>query len=190
MNLTALAQRIRATRLERGLTLEEVAAQAGLTRGWLSKVENFRVTPSLPALDAICQAMAVPLAELFEGLDEHPPVVILRKQERPQIRRDSPLSELVYEPLAEARPARNMDPFVITVPPTDTRPPLTHAGEEFVYLLEGAMTLEYGEESHILAPGDTAYFNGETPHRFVCKSTQPARALVVYHGLGATRADL
>ncbi len=61
MNLVELAQRIKARRLDRRLTIEDVAAQAGLTRSWLSKVENFRVTPSLPALGKI--AFGVSLLE-------------------------------------------------------------------------------------------------------------------------------
>jgi len=65
-------------RTQRGLTLEEVASRAGLTRGWLSKVENFRVTPSLPALFQIAQALQVPLSDLFEGLETRPPLVVVR----------------------------------------------------------------------------------------------------------------
>ena len=59
MNLVELAQRIKSRRLDQRLTIEEVAAQAGLTRSWLSKVENFRVTPSLPALGGIAKALGV-----------------------------------------------------------------------------------------------------------------------------------
>ena len=79
MNLVELAQRLKRARLERGLTLEDVASRAGLTRGWLSKVENFRVTPSLPALSAICNALGLELSELFSGIEGSPPVVVTRR---------------------------------------------------------------------------------------------------------------
>jgi transcriptional regulator with XRE-family HTH domain len=72
INMIELAQRLKRIRIQREYTLEDVASRAGLTRGWLSKVENFRVTPSLPALANIAGVLGVSLSELFEGLDSPP----------------------------------------------------------------------------------------------------------------------
>ncbi len=88
MNLVQLAQRIRALRGERNLTLEQVAERANLTKSVLSKVENFRVTPSLPALSKIAEALGVTVAELVDGLDEKPRMIVVRKDERLQVERD------------------------------------------------------------------------------------------------------
>ncbi len=56
LNLVELATRIKAKRREKNLTIAEVAASAEQTTSWLSKVENFRLTPSLPALARIAVA--------------------------------------------------------------------------------------------------------------------------------------
>ena len=72
MNLIQLSQRLRNLRVARGYTLEQVSEMTGLTRGVLSKVENFRVTPSLATLTKIASAFGVSMSELFEGLDEKP----------------------------------------------------------------------------------------------------------------------
>ncbi len=183
MNLVELAQRLKRLRTERSLTLEQVASEAGLTRGWLSKVENFRVTPSLPALSSIAQALGVSLAELFEGLDSRPPIVVVRKSERHQIKRDEDVSHYHYESLAHTRPARRMDPFILTIDPGDDRPALGHGGEEFMMVLTGTVELEYGDTSHTLRSGDSAYFDGATPHRVLNPGKSPAQALIVYHGM-------
>ena len=82
MNLVELAQRIKQLRVQQNLTLEEVAQGSGLTRSWLSKVENFRVTPSLPALGRIAQSLGVSVATLVEGLDLKPKLVCVRADER------------------------------------------------------------------------------------------------------------
>ena len=82
MNLVELAQRIRKHRLDRRLTLEDVATRSGLTRSWLSKVENFRITPSLPALSQIASALSVTVAELVAGLDAKPTLIKVAKDER------------------------------------------------------------------------------------------------------------
>ena len=108
MNLVELAQRIRTLRLDRRLTLEEVASHTGLTRSWLSEVENFRVTPSLPAL----ALLGLTTVELVEGLDEKPQLVIVRKNDRQIVERDkSSKNTPIYESLAHKRPNRAMDPF-------------------------------------------------------------------------------
>ena len=130
MNLVELAQRIKARRLEQRLTLEEVAARAGLTRSWLSKVENFRVTPSLPALAKIANGLGVSVSQLVEGLDEKPQLVVIRDDERTVVQRDeSRANTSVYESLAHKRANREMDPFLIPIPGGVARePPLAHPG--------------------------------------------------------------
>lgn len=183
MNLVELAQRLKKLRKDRGLTLEQVASQAGLTRGWLSKVENFRVTPSVTALASICDTLGVSMSELFSGLEASPPIVVVPRGQGHIITRDEDVSELVYESLARGRPARRMDPFLVSVPPSDHRPALSHAGEEFMHVLSGRVDLEYAEASHSLGPGDSAYFDGRQPHRLVCRSGQAAKVLIVYQGV-------
>lgn len=117
MNLVELAQRIRKHRLDKRLTLEDVATRSGLTRSWLSKVENFRITPSLPALGQIASALSVTVAELVEGLDAKPTLIKVAKDERKIVDRDkSETNTAVYESLAHKRPNRSMDPFLLTIP--------------------------------------------------------------------------
>ncbi|NEQ51184.1 MAG: cupin domain-containing protein [Leptolyngbya sp. SIO3F4] len=184
MNLIELAANLKATRLDKGMTLEDVASRAGLTRSWLSKVENFRVTPSLPALASISQALGVTLSELFEGIDAQPAFVVTRKGEGQEIRRDEDISNLAYESLAHGRPSRNMDPFVITVPKGTKRPQLSHGGEEFVYILDGAIEFSFADERIKLSKGDSAYLNGSVPHTVRCTSPKAAKLLTVYYGIG------
>jgi transcriptional regulator with XRE-family HTH domain len=183
MNLVELAQRIKARRLAKRLTLEEVAARTGLTRSWLSKVENFRVTPSLPALGQIAAALEVPVAELFKGLEQRPRLVIVRRSERQVIQRDKPRSHIRYESLAFKRPDRKMDPFLLTVPPDETkRPAMPHEGEEFLLVIAGKVDFEYDGELYKLAPGDSLYFDASAKHRLVNGYKKPAEVLCVFLG--------
>ena len=96
MNLVELSQRIKQRRLELGLSLEDAASAAGQTRSWLSRVENFRITPSLPALARVTEALGISLASLLEGLDSRPQVVVTRKGERRSIQRDPKHSNIQY----------------------------------------------------------------------------------------------
>jgi transcriptional regulator with XRE-family HTH domain len=181
MNLVELAQRIKALRLERKMTLEQVASSTGLTRSWLSKVENFRVTPSLPALGRIAETLGVSLAKLVEGLDQKLELVLVRRDERKVVERDRPSSRIVYEALAHKRSSRTMNPFFLTVPSGVARPEaLGHEGEEFLMVLEGEVDFEFGDTTYHLAPGDSIYFDAGVKHRLVNPNHFPAKVVCVF----------
>ncbi len=185
MNLVELAQRIKARRRERNLTLEQVASRTGLTRSVLSKVENFRVTPSLPALGKIALALGTSVSELTEGLDERPHLVIVRQGEGVKVERDQPESRIVYESLAHDRYGKSMEPLLLRVPAgTARKEALKHDGEEFLYVLSGRVELEYGGEVHPLHSGDSAYFDGRVEHRLVNSGVTSAEVLSVFAGVG------
>jgi transcriptional regulator with XRE-family HTH domain len=180
MNLVELAQRLKSLRLEKRLTLEEVADRTGLTRSWLSKVENFRVTPSLPALGQISRALGIPIAELVRGLDERPELVVVKRDERKTVERDQN-TQTVYESLAFKRVNRRMDPFLLTVPPGDVdREALPHEGEEFLLVMSGRVDFEFNGETHCLEHGDSLYFDGNVKHRLLNRYKKPAEVLCVF----------
>jgi len=158
MNLMQLAQRIRDARQRRDMTLEQLASEAGLTRSFLSRVENFRATPSLPALVQIARSLGVTVAELVEGLDDRPSVVVIRSDERQRFERDRPHSKIEYYALAAKRPAKNMEPFLLVVPPGIARSQKhAHEPEEFLMVLEGKLDCEYGDQTYRLEEGDCLY---------------------------------
>lgn len=181
MNLVELAQRIKSLRLDQRLTLQEVASRTGLTRSWLSKVENFRVTPSLPALGAIAEALGTTVSRLVEGLDTRPALVVTRKGEGQKIARDHPQSKAIYESLAHQHTGRRMDPFLLKIPPQDCqRAAMSHEGEEFLLVLAGQVDFEFDQQLHTLHRGDSLYFDATVNHRVLNRHTTPAELLCVF----------
>jgi transcriptional regulator with XRE-family HTH domain len=181
MNLIQLSQRIRLLRVQRGFTLEQVSEMTGLTRGVLSKVENFRVTPSLATLSKIAGAFGVSMSELFEGLDDKPEMVVVRKDERLIVERDRPDSAIVYQALAHKRPNKIMEPFLLEVPPGEARrQKLAHEGEEFLMVLKGTVDYEYGDQRFRLEEGDCLYEDGTTEHTLNNPQNETALVLCIY----------
>src|SRR5262245_21572283 len=133
MNLVELSQRLKQLRQERGLSLEEVASAAGQTRSWLSKVENFRITPSLSALSRVADALGTTSSKLLEGLDEKPEIHVTKAADRRPVERDAQNSNIRYHQLVTGRLSRVMNPFLLEVPAGGGRTvPRPHEGEEFL----------------------------------------------------------
>ena len=147
----------------------------------LSKVENFRVTPSLPALGRMASGLGVTVSELVEGLDEKPRLTIVRKNERKVVPRDKPKSKFIYHALAYRRPSKAMEPFLAEIPGGEARKQLlAHEDEEFFIILEGALDFEYGDEVFHLNKGDCANADGNVKHRLVNKKSKQAKILIVF----------
>jgi transcriptional regulator with XRE-family HTH domain len=181
MNLLELSQRIKQRRQELGLTLDESARAAGQTRSWLSKVENFRITPSLPALARMAKVLRVPLAKLLEGLDAKPSIVVTRVEDRRLVKRDSDKSNIRYLGLTVGRPSRSMDPFLLEIPARGGRSvSRSHEGEEFLIVLRGEVTFEYDGENYDLREGDSLYFDAKAPHRVHNPHGRKAHVLCVF----------
>ena len=181
MNLIQLAQRIRSVRADRQLTLEQLAERTGLTKSALSKFENFRVTPSLGALASIAEALGVTMSDLFDGVDEKPKMVVVRKDERQALERDRPDSRIRYNALAHKRGDKVMEPFLLEVPTGVARSRrLAHEGEEFIMVLNGAIDYEYGDERLRLEVGDCMYADGSVEHTLNNPGDDAAEVLVVW----------
>ena len=180
MSLVGVARRVRERRQALDLTLEQVAGRTGLTRSVLSKVENFRVTPSLPALAKIAQALDTTISELTRGVDETPEVSIVRNGEGVQVERDRPDSRIAYESLT-FKCAGMMESLLLSLPSGTAREEaMSHEGEEFLYVMEGQVAFEYGEETFELNQGDSAYFNANIPHRVNNKNSEVAKIMSVF----------
>ena len=68
--LAAIGRQVRTIRLQKKLTIAQLAAEAEISSGMLSKIENGQTSPSLATLQVLSQAMSIPLTFLFKGYEE------------------------------------------------------------------------------------------------------------------------
>ena len=92
MDLLQLSRNIRSTRLAQKMTVEQLATRSGFSKGFISQVENFRLTPSLNALNKITEALGIPLADLFQQEQKSPPYTFGTLEEGEEIFRDDNLT--------------------------------------------------------------------------------------------------
>jgi transcriptional regulator with XRE-family HTH domain len=158
--------RVRAVRQRQGLTLEALAAAAGISRATLSNLERGEHSPSLTAATNVARALGVSLAELL-GDEDRRPVVTIPKAERLVFR--DPATGIERQLLSPAFAGRGIEFIRATLPPfttTDELRPYHPAIDKYVLVEEGTLRVVVGAESHLLREGDAFYFRASVSHRF------------------------
>jgi quercetin dioxygenase-like cupin family protein len=88
---------------------------------------------------------------------------------------------LNFKALAADKNGRHMEPFIVDIEPSAVQDKSAHEGEEFIHVLAGKISLEYGTETSVLAPGDSIYYDSIVPHRVLAAEGAPARILAVIY---------
>lgn len=183
MDEKIISQNIKTLRTKKKLTLQDLARRTGLTKGYLSKVERSEKAPPYSTLTRIAGALDVEVTTILArdiAPLEDVRLCLSRAKERTLIRRSEQFAGYDYEILADNKPGKNMEPFIIHAP-FDIPKMYTHEGEECIYVLEGRLEFLYGEETYILEPGDNVYFDSCIPHAGKSLGDTNARLLVVIY---------
>lgn len=183
MDEVIICRNIKKLRKQQKLTLEKLADQTGLTKGYLSKVERSEKAPPYSTLNKIAGALGIEVTSFFkeniEPIDDVR-ISVQRKVDSAVIKGTSQLSGYDYEVLAPSKPGKNMEPFIIYSPKT-IKKMYSHEGEEFMYVMDGRLEFIYGEDSYILEKGDNVYFDSCVPHAGRSLGDNPAKLLVVIY---------
>jgi transcriptional regulator with XRE-family HTH domain len=166
--------RVRSLRRERGLTIEQLAAATGLTKGFISQLERDRTAPSLSSIARICDALGVRLSTIFEG---EPEPALVRRTERVAMDGDFPSENYLLSSRDEQR-FQAIESYVAPGGGAGDELNSLPGEMEFVYVLEGALVLQVGDETHRLDEGDAITYPLSKPHTWRNASdAKPARVL-------------
>lgn len=175
-----IGERIKRLRLKKSMGLVELGKHTGLSASFLSQLETGRVVPTLRNLARIAMVFSKDLSYFFET-EPQAMFRVHRRKDRvrlPQTGADNP--SYFFESLGYMVPDRHMDPYFAEFVPTVAQPKAhMHPGFEFLYVLDGELALQHGENHCTLEPGDAVYFDSATAHSYVCHGTKPASALIV-----------
>ncbi|MEW6566316.1 MAG: cupin domain-containing protein [Spirochaetota bacterium] len=179
------AQRIKTLRETYGMSQEELADRSAVPLELIKKIEEGMI-PDLAPLVKIARTLGVRLGTILDEDRELGPV-LTRKGETPEhltftanqstVRTDG----LRYSVLAPGKAGRHMEPFLIEVPYGSDMLRSSHEGEEFFYVLQGKIRLEYGTLSYEMSEGDSIYYDSMVPHRAVALGGQDAKVLAVVY---------
>lgn len=156
----AIGKRLRAVRQTQQLTLDQVAAATGLSKGFISRVERDMTSISVGSLVAFCEVLSLPIGSLFESSKAH----LVKSGTGPHINLGGTgAEERLLTPRNENRlqlvhssyePGGDGGKELYTV----------NSDIEVLHVLKGAVTLRFSDRDWELVRGDSMTFNGKEPH--------------------------
>lgn len=189
-NNKIIGEKIKSIRESKQLAMEEVACRSGLSVQQIERIEGNLDFPSLAPLIKIARVLGVRLGTFLDDQAELGPVISRKKYSNDANSINFTNNEskgrkhMVYHSLSQDKSGRHMEPFLIDVAPSAEGVDFvlsTHEGEEFIYVLEGIIEINYGKNVYILEEGDSIYYDSIIAHHVHAASNQTARILgVVY----------
>jgi transcriptional regulator with XRE-family HTH domain len=165
-----IGARLRAARTAHGYTLEQLAAVAGLTKGFLSRVERDLTSPSVASLVTLCQVLSIPIGDLFVD----PETYLTRRGEGPRI---SLGGEGIREELLTPRHERRLQIIRAVIKPHGHGESELYAVDcdvDVMHVVSGRITLVFASERYELDAGDTLTFPGREPHTWANETDEEA----------------
>jgi len=175
-----MGKRIRKLRQKAGLTLTGAAAKAELTKGTLSKIERGQISPPIATIMRIAKALEVSITDFFVDADPPPAYVLTRKNHGALVSHNGSRFGYSYEALALEKHGKAVEPFVLTINPTDPPGEFHHHGQEFIFMLSGRMEFMISDERLVLRAGDSLYFDSQHVHKTQVLGSRPAKFVCVF----------
>jgi transcriptional regulator with XRE-family HTH domain len=179
----AVGEKIRTLRLKKKMGLVELGKHTGLSPALLSKIERGRLFPTLPTLLRIALVFSVGLEFFFSGSRDKPLVAVVRKGERVALPERPGARKMAYrfESLDYPATERRFNSYYAEFFPVATEDlrPHDHPGVEFIYSLQGTLSVHVGETEYALQAGDAMYFDATVPHSYRRSGGRLCSAVVI-----------
>ena len=161
-----IGKKIKELRILKGLTQEELADRAELTKGFISQVERNHTSPSIATLVDILQCLGTDLKNFFE--DDEDNQIVFSKEDYFE-KEDAELQTFTQWIIPNAQKNR-MEPIRMQIRSGGaTYPDNPHEGEEFGYVLKGEITIVLGREQYRARAGESFYYTADKEHYIISK---------------------
>lgn len=179
MNQT-IGKRIKKLRTQNKMTLKDLSSLSGLSVGFLSQLERGLTSIAVDTLEELAQIFKVEISYFFNfssGDTSH----VMKSYEK-KILNVTERSSIQYC-LSKELKDKKLLPRLIEVLPgqkKDNLIPYKHEGEEFIYILEGVLTIIVNGIKSDLYPGDSAHYLATTPHNWTNHTNQSVKLIAVH----------
>jgi transcriptional regulator with XRE-family HTH domain len=182
--LLLIGDKIKEKRTQQHVTVGELAAKAGVSKGLISQIENNRTVPSLPVLFNIIHSLEEDLRTFFEDMHDssnNKHVLIIRKGQEKLFTKE-PVKGFSYKRiLTRSISSQAADVVLLELKKKAARKQMISTDAyECKYVLKGDIEYQIGNETFTLHEGDTLFFDGRAKHRLKNIGTTDALMLVFY----------
>ena len=162
-----IGAKLKELRILKGLTQEELADRAELSKGFISQLERDLTSPSIATLMDILQCLGTSIGEFFnEAPDEQ---IVFGKQDY-FVKVDTEYTNEIKWIIPNAQ-KNMMEPILLTLEPGgETYPDNPHEGEEFGYVLQGNISIHIGSKTYKAKKGESFYFVSDKKHYLSSKA--------------------
>jgi len=162
--------RLRARRKELGLTLKDVAERCELSFSFISQIERGMTMPSITTLFLLAKALDTSVGQI---LNNPGPVGGMETRRRTRQPFNLGPNSASYERISAKFPGNMINGSLITEPPGRRTEPMSHDGEELIFILKGELTVEVEGEVFVLEEGDSLHFDSKRSHITANHTAQP-----------------
>ena len=181
--LIQISNRIKERRREQNITVQELANQANVSKGLISRIENSRTIPSLMVLIDIIRALNIDLNEFFKDIrtkSNASPVLVKRKDEYDHFEKELAIGFHYKRIFTRFIDHSTVDIVILELEPNSSRPLVETDAFEYKYIISGQIEYQINGDKILLGPGDSLLFDGRIPHTLVNLGADTASMLVVY----------
>lgn len=181
--IVQISNKIKSVRKDRGLTLQEVADRASVTKGLISQIENGRTIPSLLVLIQIVKALEIGLDEFFNDLNlygKEGKIVIQRKEDYQRFEKETASGYEYFRIFTKKINACTIDIVLLEIHPRAERDFVQTEAFEYKYMISGRVKYQFRDQEIELNEGDSMLFDGRIEHNPINLGEMPAKMLVVY----------
>lgn len=169
-----LGEKIKQRRTLLMLTQEELANRCELTKGYISQLENDKVSPSIETLSHILEVLGTNLSDFF--YEEKEEMLVYDEEEQYEKKFDGYLQTWLVPTSQE----KSMEPILVRLfPGATTFKDDPHTGEEFGYVIKGTIKVVYGNSEKECQEKQAFYFPANKKHYLKNDSAMEAEVLWV-----------
>lgn len=174
--LNEIAEKIKALRKDSNLTLKDLSEKTNLSVSFLSQVENGSSSLAITSLKKIADAFEVPMTYFFKSMEVHN--FHVKTQEQDAFKIEGSNSEFIR--ISGDFSDRVLEALIVTIPGGQSHGhTYNHPGEEFVYVIEGALIANVDGKEYLVKKGDTIHYPSTIMHQWTNPLETPIKVLSI-----------
>ncbi|MBU3206744.1 XRE family transcriptional regulator [Clostridium algidicarnis] len=175
-----VGKKIKELRTKNNLTLKDLSVKSGMSIGFLSQLERGLTTIAIDTLSNLGEVLGVDLSYFLSSPNQSKKPII-RSYEKEVFQINS--NQFIYYNLTNDIENKELLPRYIEILPTNSKEDVetyNHEGEEFIYVIEGILTLVIDREQFELFPGDSAHYSSKTFHNWSNHTSKTVKLIAVH----------